>query len=446
MYLPPWVWRVIGTYELLLRATVVVLAGLVLWLLVAMIRKPPAGDALRLYGPVVLWVGSPAVLGWAILLLAPYSVYMTGLGFWLYTDVYAALLIGNRLRLLKVSANRTTTPNILSLRLPALVACVLVGLVLIAYIDNGLGVPPGQWPVITFYALLACAVIAAGYFLTVDHVATITAILTIKPLRAADFLSPLSKIFPGDSMGEISEQIQARTVQQTSGPTSRITASKPKSETAIAPKTCSSPTDSSTEPIKTEVTPMASTDQADVGTSAVAALETEIELQNAALPVPAAEIPPSSAPQGIVLKLKRSQRSSLTGKVMFVLDARIELSSADVGLIRKYRLGDDVVYESTSRKQSMEASRKHLQMSEPSKTGGAGKTLFRLARAGISATAAALSLRITINSLMTGVHVECKSMGELMQAESAIIEAVTDVRDYLDVAETFDGREEILEF
>ena len=45
---------------------------------------------------------------------------------------------------------------------------------------------------------------------------------------------------------------------------------------------------------------------------------------------------------------------------------------------------------------------------------GAGNTLYRLARASVSATAAALSLRITVSSLMSGVHIECKSMAELL--------------------------------
>jgi hypothetical protein len=76
---------------------------------------------------------------------------------------------------------------------------------------------------------------------------------------------------------------------------------------------------------------------------------------------------------------------------------------------------------------------------------GAGKTLYRLARAGVSATAAALSLRITVSSLISGVHVECQSMSELLEAETAILEAGQNLRRYLETAATFDGREEIIE-
>jgi hypothetical protein len=47
---------------------------------------------------------------------------------------------------------------------------------------------------------------------------------------------------------------------------------------------------------------------------------------------------------------------------------------------------------------------------------------------------------------MKGVHVECKSMAELLGAEQAIVEAGEKLRVYLDTAATFDGREEVHEF
>ena len=46
------------------------------------------------------------------------------------------------------------------------------------------------------------------------------------------------------------------------------------------------------------------------------------------------------------LKLQRSQRTSMFGKVIFVLDARMELTRDEHELLVKYRLGNDVVYES----------------------------------------------------------------------------------------------------
>jgi len=154
------------------------------------------------------------------------------------------------------------------------------------------------------------------------------------------------------------------------------------------------------------------------------------------------------------LKLKRSQRTSMFGRVIFVLDARMELTRDEQELLVKYRLGNDVVYESSSRKRQNESTLAHLEMTKggPSlrdsagaQLWGAAKTMFWLGRAGLSATSAALSLCVTINSLISGVHVECKSMGELLGAEKAIREAAENVRAYLDVAVTFDGREMIVE-
>jgi hypothetical protein len=169
-------------------------------------------------------------------------------------------------------------------------------------------------------------------------------------------------------------------------------------------------------------------------------------------PVPVLYAP--TAADAMRLKLKRSQRSSLFGKVIFVLDARMELTEEELDLVRKYRLGGDVVYESSDRKRRKEATQAHLEMtkggpglrdSPGSQAWGIARSFFWMGRAGLSAATAALSLRITIDSLMSGVHVECKSMGELLEAERAIREAAQNLRGYIDVARTFDGREEIVE-
>jgi NAD(P)-dependent dehydrogenase (short-subunit alcohol dehydrogenase family) len=123
-------------------------------------------------------------------------------------------------------------------------------------------------------------------------------------------------------------------------------------------------------------------------------------------------------------------------------------------LVRKYRLGNRVIYESTNRQRHSEATLEHLKLTKntPRLTDsaavqmlGAGKILYRLFRAGWSATAAALSLRITVNSLISGVHAECKSLEELLGAENAIVRAAQNLRSYLDTATTFDGGEDFFE-
>jgi hypothetical protein len=166
------------------------------------------------------------------------------------------------------------------------------------------------------------------------------------------------------------------------------------------------------------------------------------------------DIPVSSNPQKTALKLKRSQREGMLAKIIFVLDARMELSPEDAALVKKYRLGDRVVYESEARKKHAEATRMHAESTReqasfrgsPKEQGiGLGKTLYRVARAGASAAMTALSLRITIDSLSKGVHVECKSLEEMHEAENAIVTAAKNLKGYLENAGGFDGQEELIE-
>jgi hypothetical protein len=170
------------------------------------------------------------------------------------------------------------------------------------------------------------------------------------------------------------------------------------------------------------------------------------------IPVPA--IPASRPPQKLGLKLKRSQRRSVIGNVIYLVDARMELTAEQADLVRKYRLGNRVIYESTNRQRHSEATLEHLKLTKntPRLTDSAAvqmlaasKTLYRLFRAGWSATAAVLSLRITVNSLISGVHAECKSLEELLGAENAIVQAAQNLRSYLDTAATFDGGEDFFE-
>jgi hypothetical protein len=56
------------------------------------------------------------------------------------------------------------------------------------------------------------------------------------------------------------------------------------------------------------------------------------------------------------------------------------------------------------------------------------------------------SARLTVNNLMSGQHIECKDLDELLGAEAAIVEACQNLKAYLETALTFDGREELHEF
>ncbi|WP_439538923.1 hypothetical protein [Sphingomonas sp.] len=138
------------------------------------------------------------------------------------------------------------------------------------------------------------------------------------------------------------------------------------------------------------------------------------------------------------LKIRRSQRESgvISSKVIFAIDVRAEYSPLERANIQRYKLHNEVIYNS-------EASKRHIargdQQAAQGTTGGNLKSIasFVLAR---------MNLNITIASLERGHHVECKSMEELLDAEETLIDACKNVKAYLDTAATFDGREVLIDF
>jgi hypothetical protein len=162
----------------------------------------------------------------------------------------------------------------------------------------------------------------------------------------------------------------------------------------------------------------------------------------------------SGPPKGMALKLKRSERHGALGKMIFALDARMEVSAETRALIQKYKLGSHIIYESANREAYAKAAKAHLDNSRddtsifdsPGQQAlGAGKAFYRIARSAISAAASALSLRITVDSLIKGHHIECKDMNELMDAEAEIKQAAINLKAHLEAATTFTGQEEIFE-
>jgi hypothetical protein len=151
------------------------------------------------------------------------------------------------------------------------------------------------------------------------------------------------------------------------------------------------------------------------------------------------------------LKLKRTQRAGgiMGGKVLFGLDARAELTPDEQSLVKKYALGKTVVYDSDERKKHTEAAYGHFDDASSNQgydLSGAGKGLWKNARGLASSAMMALSLRVTVDGLVSGQHIECKDLGELLGAEKAIHEACQYLKTYLATATTFDGREEVIEF
>jgi hypothetical protein len=115
--------------------------------------------------------------------------------------------------------------------------------------------------------------------------------------------------------------------------------------------------------------------------------------------------------------------------VVFVLNARVDLSEEEKFNVEKYKLGPQIIYNS-------EASRKHL---DAGRNSGAARSIARLALA-------KMSLNISIDSLQGGHAINCNSLDEVLGAEEAIKDACESLKTYLDIAETFDGRQEVIEY
>ena len=138
------------------------------------------------------------------------------------------------------------------------------------------------------------------------------------------------------------------------------------------------------------------------------------------------------------LSIRRSQRDGgvFGSKVIFALDARIHPTAEEQALIKRYKLGKEIVYASE------EARRHDAAKQNAAARGGLGG----LAKAAMSAGMTALSLRCTIDSLAAGQHIECQNLPELLAAEEAIIEACTNAKSFLDAATAFDGTELVMDF
>ena len=138
------------------------------------------------------------------------------------------------------------------------------------------------------------------------------------------------------------------------------------------------------------------------------------------------------------LSLRRTQRDAgmLGNKVVFALDARIYPTAEEQALIKRYKLGKEMIYSS-------EQAQKHAASAQAAADRG---TWGGLAKAALNAGMSALSLKCTIESLVAGQRIECKDLPELIAAEDAIVQACTNAKSYLDTALTFDGRELVMDF
>jgi len=132
----------------------------------------------------------------------------------------------------------------------------------------------------------------------------------------------------------------------------------------------------------------------------------------------------------LVLKRDQGSKGMMNKSVVFIINARADLTEEEKHNVEKYKLGDQTIYNS-------ENAQKHLEAGRAS-AGAAGR-LARLAMA-------RMSLRVTVNSLMNGQQITCSTLEEAADAEDAIRGACEYLKQYLDVAATFNGGQEVVEY
>lgn len=119
------------------------------------------------------------------------------------------------------------------------------------------------------------------------------------------------------------------------------------------------------------------------------------------------------------LLLRRDQKSGLTGKVTFLLDARADLTAEEIANVKKYKLGKEILYE--KRKVDWDGT--------------------RLIGVAARLAAKAINLTVTVDDLVNGQHLECKDIVEMRAVEEQLKEATAVLKDVLEAAAHFGGEE-----
>jgi hypothetical protein len=118
------------------------------------------------------------------------------------------------------------------------------------------------------------------------------------------------------------------------------------------------------------------------------------------------------------LLLRRDQRSGLTGKMIFSLDVRADITAAEKADIQKYKLGATELYAS------------HDISGGSGLLGAASRLAYK-----------AMTISVSVNDLAGGKKVECKDIVEMIAIEEQIKEAAKTFAQILAAASQFGGEE-----
>ena len=126
------------------------------------------------------------------------------------------------------------------------------------------------------------------------------------------------------------------------------------------------------------------------------------------------------------LRFRRSQRMSglMSKSAVFTLEARVDISDEDLGNLKKYKMGQEVIYS------------KERVTSDKSGEGSWSGIARNLA-------AYATALTIRIDDLISGTKIECKDILEMMAVEEQIVSACQTFKNILASMAHFDGEEVI---
>lgn len=119
------------------------------------------------------------------------------------------------------------------------------------------------------------------------------------------------------------------------------------------------------------------------------------------------------------LLLRRDQKSGmLSSKITFILSVRAELTDEERSHIKKYKLGDTMLYERA-------------------KIEGGSGLLGVASRFALKM----INLSLSVNELENGKQIDCKDIVEMLAVEEQIKEAAQTFRSILHAASTFGGEE-----
>jgi hypothetical protein len=162
--------------------------------------------------------------------------------------------------------------------------------------------------------------------------------------------------------------------------------------------------------------------------------------------------------EDIHVSFVRKQRVNWYGRVVFGFVAQIALTDHQLLLIRRYWLGRTIAFDSIRRERRNQLAKLHLMRAGQLTIPKFRKAywvvaillpvfvaLYFLVRALISFLVGLLFIRVTIAKLVRGTLVESTNLTIILQAKEAIEVSADQLKEYLETAETFDGRQEVYE-